>query len=232
MNGTFTSISFDYLTYENYVNFAFGADFSTNYPDTIAPTITLNGSASVNINLGTSYTDAGTTVTDNCDLNPASLVSGTVNTNVPGNYTLTFTAVDASGNTSAPLTRTVTVNTPPVANAGADQLFNCASSRGVSVTLNGSGSNDINGDALTYTWSENGTTLATGVAPTINTVPGIHTIKLEVTDSKGATSSDTVVISTNSDTMPPTVVTKPITVSLNASGAASIIPSDIDGGTT
>ncbi|MCF6212532.1 MAG: hypothetical protein L3J45_00750 [Flavobacteriaceae bacterium] len=29
MNGTFSSISFDYLTYENYVNFVFGADFFT-----------------------------------------------------------------------------------------------------------------------------------------------------------------------------------------------------------
>ncbi|MFC2110850.1 HYR domain-containing protein, partial [Bacteroidota bacterium] len=29
MNGTFTSISFSYLAYENYVNFAFGADFFT-----------------------------------------------------------------------------------------------------------------------------------------------------------------------------------------------------------
>lgn len=33
MNGTFSSISFDYLVYENYVNFAFGADFFT-YCDT------------------------------------------------------------------------------------------------------------------------------------------------------------------------------------------------------
>ncbi len=33
MNGTFTSISFDYLTYENWVNFLFGADFYT-YCDT------------------------------------------------------------------------------------------------------------------------------------------------------------------------------------------------------
>ena len=33
MNGTFSSVSFDYLTYENWVNFAFGADFYT-YCDT------------------------------------------------------------------------------------------------------------------------------------------------------------------------------------------------------
>ena len=29
LNGTFSSISFDYLAYENYVNFSFGADFFT-----------------------------------------------------------------------------------------------------------------------------------------------------------------------------------------------------------
>ncbi|MDX9883317.1 MAG: cadherin-like domain-containing protein [Prolixibacteraceae bacterium] len=33
MNGTFSSVSFDYLTYENWVNFVFGADFYT-YCDT------------------------------------------------------------------------------------------------------------------------------------------------------------------------------------------------------
>lgn len=33
LNGTFSSVSFDYLTYENWVNFAFGADFYT-YCDT------------------------------------------------------------------------------------------------------------------------------------------------------------------------------------------------------
>jgi hypothetical protein len=42
MNGTFSSISFDYLVHENYVNFVFGADFSTSTPDTMAPTVSLN----------------------------------------------------------------------------------------------------------------------------------------------------------------------------------------------
>jgi len=41
MNGTFSSLSFDYLTYENYVNFAFGADFFT-YCDTDGDGITDN----------------------------------------------------------------------------------------------------------------------------------------------------------------------------------------------
>ena len=49
---------------------------------------------------------------------------------------------------TATLTFTTT-NSPPVANAGADQTAPV----GTLVTLSGAGSSDVDGDALTYAWT-------------------------------------------------------------------------------
>ncbi|MYF71276.1 MAG: hypothetical protein F4181_15555, partial [Proteobacteria bacterium] len=80
----------------------------------------------------------------------------------------TFTAPSAAGSLefsltvndgtedSDPDTVTVTVNTKPVADAGANQTV----TPGASVMLDGSGSSDADGHALTYTWSKRpGTTV-------------------------------------------------------------------------
>jgi endo-1,3(4)-beta-glucanase len=76
-------------------------------PDTTKPIITLNGDASLSIEQGTPYTEANATADDAVDGPVDVVISGTVDTS-PGTYTLTYTAVDAAGN-SASITRTVTV---------------------------------------------------------------------------------------------------------------------------
>ena len=80
--------------------------------DTVAPVITLLGSATVNLTVGDAYNDAGATATDNIDGNLTSsiVVSGSVNTNVAGNYTLTYNVNDAAGNAATPVIRTINVN--------------------------------------------------------------------------------------------------------------------------
>ena len=80
--------------------------------DTTAPVITLLGSATVNLTVGDAYTDAGATATDNIDGNITSsiVVTGSVNTNVVGTYTLTYNVNDAAGNAATPVVRTVNVN--------------------------------------------------------------------------------------------------------------------------
>ena len=94
------------------------------------------------------------------------------------------------------------VNRPPVANAGPDQLtVEATGSGGAPVTLNGSGSMDPDGDALSYTWTEGGSPLATGVAPVVSLALGMHTITLTVDDAT-ATSSDTVLISVRDTAAP------------------------------
>lgn len=90
--------------------------------DTTPPVITLNGSASVSVNWGATYSDAGATATDNVDTVVTVSTSGSVNTAKPGVYTLTYNAADVANNAATPVTRTVTVTIPNAATVGADGL--------------------------------------------------------------------------------------------------------------
>ena len=78
--------------------------------DIVPPVITLNGEAKITLKAGASFTDPGVTATDNIDgdLTAAVTISGTVNTYLAGTYTLTYTVVDAAGNTTT-AERTVVV---------------------------------------------------------------------------------------------------------------------------
>lgn len=80
--------------------------------DTTAPVITLNGSSTMNLTVGTSFTDPGATATDNVDGNLTSniVVTGSVNTNTVGTYTLNYNVSDAAGNAATQVSRTVNVN--------------------------------------------------------------------------------------------------------------------------
>ncbi len=89
--------------------------YTTN-GDTTAPTMTLAGDASVTVECGSAWEDPGVTIADDCDVLIQPLVTGKVNLHAPGDYVLTYSAVDACGNTGPTLTRNVTVvdTTPPV----------------------------------------------------------------------------------------------------------------------
>ena len=81
--------------------------------DTTPPVITLNGSSTIQLNIGENWTDPGATATDDVDGDITSSIttSGTVNTSSVGTYTLTYSVEDAAGNSSS-TTRTVVVKTP------------------------------------------------------------------------------------------------------------------------
>ena len=81
--------------------------------DTSAPVITLLGDTSMTLEVGDTFTDAGATATDAVDddqtLTANIVVTGSVNTDAVGIYTLTYTLSDAAGNAAKSVTRTVVV---------------------------------------------------------------------------------------------------------------------------
>lgn len=113
-----------------------------------------------------------------------------------GTHLITLTVTDPTGAFSTAQT-TVAVasepNEPPIANAGTNQSIQTTGGS-VTVALDGSGSNDADGDPLTYVWTENGSPIATGVSPSLVLAVGVHTITLTVTDAYGATATSTVVV--------------------------------------
>lgn len=84
--------------------------------DTVAPVITLNGSNPMTVECHTTFVDPGATANDGCagDLTSSISVSGSVNPNVVGSYSLTYTVSDGSHTTTATRTVNVVDTTPPV----------------------------------------------------------------------------------------------------------------------
>ena len=98
--------------FDNYVN------------DTTAPTISLTGSATIELAVGDTFTDPGATASDDVDgnLTNSISVSGSVDTSTTGTYTLTYSVSDAAGN-STTVNRTVIVNSASTRTIIADYRF-------------------------------------------------------------------------------------------------------------
>ncbi len=86
--------------------------FNIVLPDTTKPIITLNGKASITLQKGDSYIEAGATATDDRDGNIAVIITGEVNTEKEGSYTISYTAEDKAKN-KASTTRTVIIKDTP-----------------------------------------------------------------------------------------------------------------------
>ncbi|WP_164821573.1 S-layer homology domain-containing protein [Paenibacillus koleovorans] len=80
--------------------------------DNTAPVITLTGPSSMHMTAGGAYTEEGATATDTGGSGVAGpvAVTGAVNANAPGTYTLRYNVSDLAGNAAAEVTRTVTVD--------------------------------------------------------------------------------------------------------------------------
>ncbi|MBS2021095.1 MAG: DUF5011 domain-containing protein [Deltaproteobacteria bacterium] len=88
--------------------------------DTTPPTITLVGAAELSLVQGGTFVDPGATASDlvDGDLTSHIVVTGAVDVNTAGTYTLSYGVKDAANNAATPATRAVTVTAPP--DAGTD----------------------------------------------------------------------------------------------------------------
>jgi hypothetical protein len=91
----------------------------------------------------------------------------------------------------------------PTADAGPDVALEATDAL-TAVVLDGTGSEDADGDALAFTWTGPFGT-ATGPTPTVLLGLGVHEVTLLVDDGTGRTDTDTVTV-TISDTTAPTLV--------------------------
>lgn len=90
-------------------------------------------------------------------------------------------------------------NVPPIADAGPDQFGDGTEP----FVLNAGGSRDPDGFIVSYDWRRDGALVARGRVAEISLRRGSFAIQLTVTDDRGASSVDTLVITVGSEFIPP-----------------------------
>ncbi|PIR00231.1 MAG: hypothetical protein COV66_07015, partial [Nitrospinae bacterium CG11_big_fil_rev_8_21_14_0_20_45_15] len=122
--------------------------------------------------------------------------------------------------TTITLSGSVVLNQAPTADAGPNQTVEQQGPPGSSVTLNGTGSSDPDGDPLTYSWiGPFGT--ASGATPTVLIPAGVHTIQLTVSDGLVSSPLDTTTVTVRDTTAP--VLTVPADITTEATGPATLV---------
>jgi hypothetical protein len=109
---------------------------TVNVVDTTPPVITLNGDDPLTIEVHHDYVELGAVVTDNYDTGLTATITGTVDKDTVGTYTVYYDATDSSSNAAIQVTRTVHVvdTTPPVIAAHDDVTEEATSAAGAIVT--------------------------------------------------------------------------------------------------
>lgn len=137
-------------------------------------------------------------------------VSPTITGLLPGVYVFELSVTDDKGaiaRDQVTITVILPPNQPPVANAGADISMTLPTN---GASLDGTGSMDPDGSIVTYSWTKLSgpaqyTLVNPGAAATSlnNLVQGVYSFILTVTDNRGATAADTVVVTVNPGLPPP-----------------------------
>ncbi len=202
--------------------------------DTQKPVITANGNKFVTNDLDRcgALVAVSATATDNCTVgSPIATRSDALAINAPfavGTTTITWNVSDINGNAATPVVQTVIVRDLqiPVINgtvvsidANTDATA-CAAT--VSITAPTASDNCTVGTPV-GTRSDN-------LALTALYPIGTTTITWKVTDVNGNVALPTTTTVKVKDATAPTVITKPITIMLNVSGVASIVPADVNNG--
>ncbi len=201
-----------------------GPDQEVNLGDTV----TLDGTGSTDPDSDTltyswEQTGGGTVVTLS---DPSSAQPTFTAPEGPDVLVFTLTVTDPGGETSTDSV-TITINGPPTADAGPDQ----DAELGDTVTLDGTGSTDPDGDILLYSWIQTAGPAVTLVgANTANPTftapagPGVLTFQLTVDDQNGRTDTDEVNVGLNdtpiADAGPDQVADLGDTVTLDGTGSS------------
>ena len=119
----------------------------------------------------------------------------------------------------SPFAVITTANHPPTANAGPAKTVQATSAAGASVTLTGTGA-DVDGDTLSFHWTERGIQL--GTIPTLTSVFSIGSHLLTLTVSDGQDSAMAATMVTVRDTTPPSI-TAPANATLEATGPTGAV---------
>lgn len=137
---------------------------------------------------------------------------------------LTYVATSTNGSSGCISTASITVR---------DAVAPVAVTRPVTVQLNAAGAATVTAAQVNNGSTDNCSVATVTVSPSTFTCANVgpNTVTLTVTDASGNTSTGTAVV-TVQDLVAPTVITRPITVLLNANGQASITAAQINNGST
>ena len=201
--------------------------------DATPPVITLLGSSPVNIELGSTYTDAGATAADNIDgdITANIITVNPVNTDLVGTYSVTYNVSDAAGNPAAEVIRTVNVTadtTPPVitllgANPVNIELGSTYTDAGATAADNIDG--DITANIIT-------------VNPVNTDLVGTYSVTYNVSDAAGNAAAEVIrTVNVTADTTPPVITllgSNPVNIELGSTytDAGATAADNIDGDIT
>jgi hypothetical protein len=155
------SSTITYFATDNANNSETPRDFFVNI-DKTKPVIALNGVSPMNVTFGNTFSDPKATATDNVAPLTAEVTGvGTVNTNVVGQYSLTYNYTDVAGNAADQVTRIVnvvkagqTITFDPLAGktyGDADFAVSATASSSLPVSFAASGSCSITGNLVHIT---------------------------------------------------------------------------------
>ena len=167
--------------------------------------------------------------TDNCDVTLAPVkVNGIFAVGAcpnAGFYTNTFTVTDDCGNTSTTFTQVITVTdlSSPILNSPAAQTLDVGAGAGCAVPLP-----DYRGLITPIDCGPVTLTQSPAIGTTVLGAGGSQTVTITATDGCGNSSTRNITVNLV-DATAPVARCHNITVNLSAAGAASIVPSQIDG---
>jgi hypothetical protein len=214
--GSATSHSFAITATDGSGNATTTGTLSVSVVDTTAPAISLVGDAIVNIEIGTAYSDAGATATDNKDGTVTSSITtvSSVDANKVGAYTVTYNVTDAAGNAATQVTRNV--------NVGGDTTNPVVSLLG-SATVSVERGNAYSDLGATATDNFDGTITSSIV--TVNgvdaTTSGTYTVTYDVNDAAGNAATQVTRVVTVEDTAPPGLTVDSLNLNV-ADGATAL----------